>query len=149
MNDIVFWHWWILAVVLVILEAFVPGTFFLWMGVSAVVVGGVLLAVPGLGWEYQVFLFAAFAVVSITLWIIRLKKHPTQSEISNLNRRAAQCIGRTAIVEQPIVNGMGTINVDDTIWRVLGPDCEAGTKVKVAGAEGTDLKVEIYEEEQG
>ena len=29
MMDIVFWHWWVLAVVLVILEAFVPGTFFL------------------------------------------------------------------------------------------------------------------------
>jgi len=149
MMDIVFWHWWVLAVVLVILEAFVPGTFFLWMGVSATVVGLALLAVPGMGWEYQVFLFAAFAVVSIALWLIRLKKHPTKSEISNLNRRADQCIGRTTIVEQPIVNGMGTINVDDTIWRVLGPDCEAGTKVKIVGADGTDLKVEIYEEEQG
>jgi membrane protein implicated in regulation of membrane protease activity len=149
MMDIVFWHWWVLAVVLVILEAFVPGTFFLWMGVSAAVVGLALLAVPGMGWEYQVFLFAAFAVVSIALWLIRLKKHPTKSEISNLNRRADQCIGRTTIVEQPIVNGMGTINVDDTIWRVLGPDCEAGTKVKIVGAEGTDLRVEIYEEEQG
>jgi membrane protein implicated in regulation of membrane protease activity len=143
MMDIVFWHWWVLAVVLVILEAFVPGTFFLWMGVSAAVVGVVLLAIPGMGWEYQVFLFAAFAVVSISLWLIRLKKHPTKSEISNLNRRSAQCIGRSTIVEQPIVNGMGTINLDDTIWRVLGPDCEAGTKVKVVGAEGTDLKVEI------
>jgi len=149
MKDIVFWHWWVLAVVLVILEAFVPGTFFLWMGVSAAIVGLALLAVPGMGWEYQVFLFAAFAVVSIALWLIRLKKHPTKSEISNLNRRAAQCIGRTTIVEQPIVNGMGTINVDDTIWRVLGPDCEAGTRVKVVGAEGTDLRVEVYEEEQG
>jgi membrane protein implicated in regulation of membrane protease activity len=143
MMDIVFWHWWVLAVVLVILETFVPGTFFLWMGVSAAVVGVVLLAIPGMGWEYQVFLFAAFAVVSISLWLIRLKKHPTKSEISNLNRRSAQCIGRSTIVEQPIVNGMGTINLDDTIWRVLGPDCEAGTKVKVVGAEGTDLKVEI------
>jgi membrane protein implicated in regulation of membrane protease activity len=143
MMDIVFWHWWVLAVVLVILETFVPGTFFLWMGVSAAVVGVVLLAIPGMGWEYQVFLFAAFAIVSISLWLIRLKKHPTKSEISNLNRRSAQCIGRSTIVEQPIVNGMGTINLDDTIWRVLGPDCEAGTKVKVVGAEGTDLKVEI------
>lgn len=149
MGEIIFWHWWVLAVVLVILEAFVPGTFFLWMGVSAIFVGVILLIVPGMGWEYQVFLFAAFAVMSITLWLIRLKKHPTQSDISNLNRRAVQCIGRTTIVEQPIVNGTGTINVDDTIWRVLGPDCEAGTKVKIVGAEGTDLKVEIYEEEEG
>ena len=146
MINIVFWHWWVIAVVLIIIEAFVAGTFFLWMGVSAAVVGFVLLIAPAMGWEYQVMLFAVFSVVSITLWLIRLKKHPTKSEISNLNRRAAQCIGRTTIVEQPIVNGMGTINLDDTIWRVLGPDCEAGTKVKVVEAEGTDLRVEILTE---
>ena len=147
MMNIVFWHWWVIAVVLVILEAFVSGTFLLWMGVSAAVVGVVLLIAPGMGWEYQVLLFAVFSVVSIALWLVRLKKHPTQSEVSNLNRRMAQYIGSTAIVKEPIVNGLGTINVDDTIWRVLGPDCEAGTKVKVVGAEGTDLKVEIVEEE--
>ena len=147
MMNIVFWHWWVIAVVLVMLEAFVSGTFLLWMGVSAAVVGVVLLIAPGMGWEYQVLLFAVFSVVSIALWLIRLKKHPTQSEVSNLNRRMAQYIGSTAIVKEPIVNGLGTINVDDTIWRVLGPDCEAGTKVKVVGAEGTDLKVEIVEEE--
>jgi len=149
MKDIIFWHWWIIAIVLVILEAFVSGTFLLWMGVSAAVVGAVLLIAPGMGWEYQVLLFAVFSVVSIALWLVRLKKHPTGSEVSNLNRRAAQYMDRIAIVKDPIVNGQGTINVDDTIWRVLGPDCDAGTKIKVVGAEGTDLKVEKYEEEQG
>ena len=147
--NIVFWHWWIIAIVLVILEAFVSGTFLLWMGVSAAVVGAVLLIAPGMGWEYQVLLFAVFSVVSIALWLIRLKKHPTETEVSNLNKRAARYIGHIAIVQKPIVNGSGTINVDDTIWRVLGPDCEAGTRVRVVGGEGTDLKVEMYEEEQG
>jgi membrane protein implicated in regulation of membrane protease activity len=143
MINIVFWHWWVIAVVLVILEMFVSGTFFLWMGVSAAVVGLILLIAPGMGWEYQVVLFAVFSVVSITLWLMMLKKNPTKSEISNLNRRAAQYVDRIAIVQESIVNGMGTINVDDTIWRVLGPDCEAGTRVKVVSAEGTDLKVEV------
>ena len=149
MTNIVFWHWWVIAVVLIIVEAFVSGTFFLWMGVSAAVVGLLLFIAPGMGWEYQVLLFAVFSVVSITLWLIRLKKHPTQSEVSNLNMRVAQYMDKVAIVQEPIVNGLGTINVDDTIWRVLGPDCEAGTKVKVVGAEGTDLKVVIFDELQG
>jgi membrane protein implicated in regulation of membrane protease activity len=148
MTDIVFWHWWVIAIVLVILEAFVSGTFLLWMGVSAAVVGLVLVIAPGMSWEYQVLLFAVLSIVSIALWLLRLKKHPTQSEVSNLNKRVAQYMDRVARVQEPIVNGLGTINVDDTIWRVLGPDCEAGTKVKVIGAEGTDLKVEIVEEGQ-
>jgi len=148
MMNIVFWHWWVIAIVFVILEAFVSGTFLIWMGASAAVVGFALLIAPGMAWEYQVLLFAVFSVVSIALWLIRLKKHPTETEVSNLNRRAAQYMDRTAIVQEPIVNGLGTINVDDTIWRVLGPDCEAGTSVKVVGVEGTDLKVEIVEKGQ-
>ncbi|MDF1526919.1 MAG: NfeD family protein [bacterium] len=146
MMKFVFWHWWVIAVVLVIVEAFVAGTFFLWMGVSAAVVGFVLLIAPGMGWEYQVLLFAVFSVVSIALWLIRLKKYPTRSQVSNLNRRAARYLGHIAIIKDPVVNGLGTINVDDTIWRVMGPDCEAGTKVKVIGAAGTNLKVEIFME---
>ena len=38
MEHIEFWYWWVAAVVLIILETLVPGTFFLWMGVSASVV---------------------------------------------------------------------------------------------------------------
>ena len=38
-SHVVHWTWWIIAVVLIILEVSAPGTFFLWMGVSAGVVG--------------------------------------------------------------------------------------------------------------
>ncbi len=145
MINLVFWHWWVLGVVLIILEAFVPGTFFLWMGVSAGVVGILLLVFPALGWEFQLLLFAVFSIVSISLWMIRLRKYPTKSELSNLNKRTAQYLGRIVITKDPIVNGLGTINVDDTIWRVLGPDCPSGTRVKIVGAEGTDLMVEMEE----
>lgn len=146
MINLVFWHWWLLGVVLIILEAFVPGTFFLWMGVSAGVVGLLLLVFPGIGWEYQVLIFAVFSIASISLWMIRLRKYPTKTELSNLNKRAAQLLGRSTITKDPIVNGLGTINIDDTIWRVLGPDCPSGTRVKIIGAEGTELKVEMEEE---
>ena len=56
-----FWHWIVLGVVFVTAEAFVPGAFFLGMGVSALVVGGALFAVPGMDWKLQLF---AFAVLS-------------------------------------------------------------------------------------
>jgi membrane protein implicated in regulation of membrane protease activity len=36
---------------------------------------------------------------------------------------------------------VGQIRVDDTVWRVTGPDCPAGTRVVVAGAEGATLRV--------
>ena len=45
-----FWHWWILGVALVILEAFAPGAFFVWMGVAAIAVGFLLWLIPVMTW---------------------------------------------------------------------------------------------------
>jgi len=34
MEDVTFWHWWILGIALIIFEVFAPGAIFLWYGVS-------------------------------------------------------------------------------------------------------------------
>ncbi|MDM7322647.1 MAG: hypothetical protein P3W87_005090, partial [Gammaproteobacteria bacterium] len=33
-------------------------------------------------------------------------------------------------------------HMDDTVWRVFGPDLPAGTRVEVIGVEGTALRVQ-------
>lgn len=143
MDIINYWHWWIFAVVFIILEIFVPGTaFFLWMGIAAAVVGLVMVFVPSLGWEYQFILFAVFAIVSIALWRLYFKKNPSPTDHPTLNRRGQQYIGRVFTLEVPIVNGIGKIKVDDSIWKISGDDCDAGTKVKVIDIDGTIFKVE-------
>ena len=40
------------------------------------------------------------------------------------------------------MNGSGKAKVDDTIWRVIGPDMPSGAVVKVTKAEGGFLTVE-------
>ena len=47
-DKILFWHWWILAGALLILELTSPVFFFLWLGFSAAAVG-FLLYWPGAG----------------------------------------------------------------------------------------------------
>ena len=47
------WHWLVLGVVLVILEIFSPGVFFLWLGIAAGLVGLVLAVWPGMQHEWQ------------------------------------------------------------------------------------------------
>ena len=140
------WSWWILAVVLLVLEVFAPGTFFMWMGFSAVVVGLVVLVSPELGWEYQVFIFAILSVISIVVWRSYFRKHPVTTDQPALNRRGEQYVGRTFTLEEPIVNGNGKIKVDDTTWKIIGADCLSGSKVKVVGVDGVILKVELNNE---
>ncbi len=59
-----------------------------------------------------------------------------------LNRRAEGYVGRIFTLDKPIVDGIGTVRIDDTVWRVSGPDCPAGSRVKIARAEGAELSVE-------
>jgi membrane protein implicated in regulation of membrane protease activity len=46
--EIEFWHWWAFAVLLIALEAFVACTLLLWPGISAAVIGLVVLIRPEL-----------------------------------------------------------------------------------------------------
>jgi membrane protein implicated in regulation of membrane protease activity len=59
-----------------------------------------------------------------------------------LNRRAEAFVGRVFTLEKPIVDGSGTIPIDDTVWRITGADVPAGCRVKVVRVEGTALHVE-------
>jgi membrane protein implicated in regulation of membrane protease activity len=135
------WHWWTLALILLVLEVFVPGTFFLWMGISAMFTG-LLALVFSISWEVQFLLFAILSIVSVSLGRAYIKKRPIESDQPNLNRRGAQYVGRTFTLSEPIVHGYGKIRVDDSSWKIEGNDTPAGSQVKVVGVDGVVLKVE-------
>ncbi len=135
------WHWWILAVTLVILEVFAPGAFFLWLGIAAGVVGALVYVMPALGWEYQVLTFSVLSVISIIVWRRFFRAQPSDTDQPALNRRGEQYVGRTFTLTEPIVNGVGKIRVDDSTWKIHGKDCPAGSQVKVTGADGTILNI--------
>jgi len=140
-EAISYWHWWILAVALVILEVFAPGAFFLWLGIAAGVVGALVYLMPSLGWEYQVLAFSLHSVISIIVWRKFFRAQPSDTDQPNLNRRGEQYIGRLFTLNEPIIDGLGKIRVDDSTWKIRGEDCPVGSQVEVTGVDGTILKV--------
>ena len=141
-QQIDFWHWWVLAVALVVLEVFSPAAFFLWLGFAAGIVGVFVLVVPDMSWEFQVALFAVFSVISTVIGRRYFYTRLQSSDHPRLNRRGEQDIGRVFTLDEPIVNGLGKIKVDDTTWKISGQDCDAGGQVRVTGVDGVVLKVE-------
>lgn len=141
-EHVEFWHWWVLGIGLMLIEMFVPGTFFLGMGIAAGIVGLLLWLMPDLGWQYQLLCVSVLSVVSIVLIRRYLKSHPLQTDQPRLNRRGEQYLGRVFTLEVSIVNGTGKIRVDDSTWKVEGQDAPAGARVRVVDVEGTVLKVE-------
>lgn len=142
LEQIDYWHWLIVAVVLVVLEVFSPGVFFLWLGVAAAVVGGVLWLMPELSWQTQFVLFAVLSVVSIAVVRMVLVRRPIETDEPSLNRRGEGYVGQVLVLTEAIENGVGKVRVDDTQWRVVGADSPAGTRVRVTGMEGAVLRVE-------
>ena len=136
-----FWHWWILAALLATVEAVAPGIFFIWFAAAAAIVGLAALILPGMGWEIQVFLFAILAAVAVFIGR-RFLHRRMESPDPALNRRGERYVGRQFTLETAIVNGRGSIKVDDSVWRAEGPELPAGRRVKVVGADGTVLHVE-------
>lgn len=135
------WNWFILAVLLFILETMIPGVHFLWFGLAAVIVGFLGLAI-GFAWQWQVLAFGLISVLAV-FWVRKYARPDVAiSDQPDLNVRGQQYIGRSLVVEQAIQNGRGKARVGDSIWAVEGPDAPAGSRVTVTGARGTVLVVE-------
>ena len=145
LEHVVFWHWWILAGVLLILELTAPAFFFLWLAFAAASVGLILLFLPSMSMETQLVLFAIASVVSVLAWRKYRESRPIITDQPNLNRRGRQYIGRVFSLTEPIVNGVGKVTVDDSTWKVKGPDLPVGTHIRVTDIEGTVFKVESSE----
>ncbi|RKZ82117.1 MAG: NfeD family protein [Gammaproteobacteria bacterium] len=137
-----FWHWWIIAVVLVIIEILAPTFFALWMAIAAFLTGVALFLMPEMQWEYQVFLFATLSVISIVVWRHYYSKNPIATDEPLLNRRGEQYIGRVITLKEPIIDGQGKVQVDDSTWKIEGKDCPSGTKIKVVSVNNVLFQVE-------
>ena len=68
LEHILFWHWWVLAGMLLILELTSPVFFFLWLSFSAAAVGFLLMIFPYIPAAVQLALFATLSVVTVIGW---------------------------------------------------------------------------------
>ncbi|MBN9587209.1 MAG: NfeD family protein [Afipia sp.] len=136
------WNWLILGVVLMAIETFAPGVFMLWLGLAALIVGVLSFGIVW-SWQAQVIAFAALAIAMVPLWRYYSGHNAKPTDKPFLNKRAEGFVGRVFTLDKPIVDGVGTVKIDDTVWRVSGPDAPAGSQVKVVGADGASLRVEL------
>jgi len=141
MDAIVFWHWWVLGFGLLIAEVLLPGTFCLWMGLAALVTGLAAWLIPGLHWQTEVVVFAVLSFVAVGLWF-RFKPMSKAAPDTGLNQRGRNYVGQVFELVEPISNGVGKARVEDTVWRVAGPELSAGSKVRVLSVDGATLRVE-------
>jgi len=135
------WAWILAGLVLLALELVLPGGILLWLGLAGIVTGLAAFVQP-IGWPMQFLLWGALSLLGIFGWLRYARGREAASDRPFLNRRAERLIGREAMLDEPIESGFGRIVLDDTVWRVAGPDLPAGRRVRIVAAEGAELRVE-------
>lgn len=142
------WHWLTLGVLFFAIELFAPTTFLLWPAIAAIVTGLLVWVFPiltgsALDWHLQLPLFAVLAVLATLVGRHFFKNRNTmESTHPTLNRRGESVKGRIITLSEPIENGVGSAMIDNTRWRLVGPDLPAGAKLHVTGTDGSSLIVE-------
>ncbi|MDX8438634.1 NfeD family protein [Mesorhizobium australafricanum] len=140
------WNWMVLGFALLVMEIVAPGVFMLWIGIAALIVGAVSLAIWDAAfwsWQVQVLVFLVLSLVSAFVGKKLMAGRHGDADQPLLNRRGAQMVGKLATLAEPIKNGRGRIKLGDTLWRVSGPDLPAGTQVRVISAADTDLELTV------
>lgn len=135
--------WLAAALALVIAEMLVPGFFLVFLGAGAAVTGVLVLLVPGMAIVLQAVVFAALTAGAVAIGWRWYRGLATTAAEPALNDRAARLIGKRVLVCEAIVEGEGRVTVGDGAWSAIGPDAPVGTGVRIVGAEGSVLRVEL------
>jgi len=135
------WFWWVAAGVLLLLELFAPGVFFIWLAIAAAVTSLLDLAF-GFSWQGELLVFAAASIVAVFAGKAVMKRRTAhRGDHQYLNRRQQGYVGRSYVLQAPISGGRGKLTIEDTVWEIEGPDLPTGARVSVTGVDGVTLKV--------
>ena len=135
------WFWLSLGLVLGVAEMVAPGFFLMWLGLAALIVGGLDYFLP-ITVAYQVAMFAILSVLTVFAGKKFLRENPIETEDAKLNDRGARLTGEIVTVVEAITNGNGRVKVGDSVWSTRGVDAAIVSRARVTGADGAVLLVE-------
>ena len=142
--ELLWWHWLVIGLLLVLAELATPGGFFvIFFGVAALIVGALAgLGVGGPMWV-QLLMFSVISVVSLLLFRTRLLKamqvDPQAPEVDSL-------VGEIGQLEGAIAPGqIGRIEVRGAAWtarNATASELPRGMRCRVVRVNGLMLEVE-------
>lgn len=142
--ELLWWHWLVLGLLLVLAELATPGGFFvIFFGVSALIVGAMAgLGIGGPMW-IQLLMFSVLSIVSLVLFRSRLLKaiqhDPQRPPVDSL-------VGEIGHVEGDISPGaIGKIEVHGSTWSARNSSeasLARGTRCRVVRVKGLMLDIE-------
>ena len=148
--QMLYWHWLIIGMLLIIGEIFVTSFTMFWFGLGALVVALVLALAPGLSLTWQLLIWALASALFTLLWFKLVRPRMKDQTQAGIAREAA--IGESGqVIKAPTEGGRGVVRFTTPL---LGSDewpfiCEKpvvpGNRVHVKDISGNTLIVENRE----
>ncbi|NOI67712.1 NfeD family protein [Vibrio sp. 99-8-1] len=137
------WHWIAFGLILLLGELLGTAGYFLWLGISAILVGLLVMALP-LSWQMQWVSFASFSLVSTWgWWRYQFSKDKSSDNQRTLNQKQHQLIGQTTRLDEAVLRGNCRIRLGDTTWSArCHQDIPAGTMVVITAVDGIIVTIE-------
>ncbi len=153
MENILWWHWIVLGVILVLMEMVVPSFTIFWFGLGALVTGLVMALLPEISLKWQLLVFSVSSVAFTFFWF-RLFVPRKKMKSLLVDEQAA--IGQTGIAAtRALIPGeMGRVVfsvpvLDDESWMYLADEpIETGNRVRVIAVFSPDQKERILKVER-
>lgn len=144
--ELVYWHWIVFGIALMLLEIFIPTFTALWFGAAAVVVGVILFLIPSLIMPLQLLLWAGLSGVLAWAWFKYLRPLSVDKTKAGLSREAI--VGEVGqVLRLPLGEERGMLRfpapvLGDDEWLFITEDEVAkGDRVRVIDVSGNALIV--------
>jgi membrane protein implicated in regulation of membrane protease activity len=145
--EILYWHWVVFGVLLVLSEIALTTFFILWFGVAAMIVGAILYLAPGLSLSWQIFVWTLLSSLLAVAWFKYLKPLSIDRTKAGLSREAI--LGEVGqVISAPNEDRRGRMRFPAPIlgadeWMIISSEKLAeGDRVRVKDVSGNSLLVE-------
>jgi len=108
----------------------------MWIGIAAGIIGLLMLLSPRSFWQWQLPLLIFITLIGPLIMevISTLQDHFE-------NQPYKHFVGQIVTLTQPIMDGKSKLQLDEKDWVVSGPNCKAGTRVKIIALDAKTLYV--------
>ncbi len=143
--QILWWHWVVLGIVLMLLELAVPAFFLIWFGLGALIVGALLALFTSAPFALQVLAWTAFSLFFIWLWFKVFKPNIYKSRAGMARGSLIGEIGLVTRDIRPYEKGQIRFQkpiLGDEVWEsVADEEIRVGERVRVLEVEGNTVRV--------
>lgn len=144
--DILYWHWIIMGIGLILLELVLPSFTALWFGTGAIVIGVLLFIFPSMTIAMQIILWTIISSLLTWLWFKYLRPLSVDKTKAGLSREAI--IGEVGqVLTLPTTDRRGILRFPAPIvgsdeWMFISEENLAlGDRVRVIDISGNSLIV--------